>query len=159
MDPGVIMYDTLAAGEWTEDIDVKVYTNTTEGTEVVNLRVASMGNPNLRDSINVYVTVAAGIEENECNETKHPIFQLFPNPFTKEMNIRYQVNVNSDIILKIYDVSGNLIKQLDFVNTRQQESVAWDGTDDHGIDAPAGVYLVKLETLDQEIIKKVILLR
>lgn len=153
------MYDTLAAGEIKEDIDIKVYTNTTEGTGVVNLRVASMGNPNLRDSINVYVTVAAGIEENKCNETEYPIFQPSPNPFTKEMNIRYQVNVDSDIILKIYDVSGNLIKQLDFVNTRQPEPVAWDGTDDHGLDAPAGVYLIKLEILDQEIIKKVILLR
>lgn len=159
MNPGVIMYDTLAAGEWTEDIDVKVYTNTTEGTEIVNLRVASMGNLNLRDSINVYVTVAAGIEENECNKTKYPIFRLSPNPFTKELNIKYQLVANSDMNLRIYDVSGKLIRQLDIVNARQPESVVWDGTDDRGLDVPSGVYLVKLELPDRKIIKRVILFR
>jgi hypothetical protein len=59
MPPGDISYDTLAAGEVNDEIDIIAYTTDTPGSLMVNLRVASINNPGLRDSINVYV--ASGI--------------------------------------------------------------------------------------------------
>ncbi len=154
------MYDTLAAGEIKENIDIKVYTGTIEGTEIVNLRVASMGDPSLRDSINVYVTVAAGIEEREDKGIQNSILQVYPNPFREITNLKLQIqNAKSRISLKIYGATGILVRQWDYLTIGLSDQITWDGTDDQDFCVPEGVYFAKLESQGQSTVQKVILLR
>jgi len=164
VEPGIIMYDSLDAGEMDTSIIVHVYTADSAGTEVVNLRVASMGNPTLRDSINVYVTAPPGIEENWSKGIQNPILQIYPNPFRQVTDIILQItdkNPGSTVSLKIYDATGRLIK--DFSRTTRSALrptlIIWDGRDDSGNTVPAGVYFVYLNVGDSKRIEKVVLLR
>jgi flagellar hook assembly protein FlgD len=61
--------------------------------------------------------------------------------------------------LKIYDVSGRLVRQWDYPTIRQSDQVTWDGKDISGQQVPAGVYFVRLETSNKSITKKIIKLK
>jgi len=90
---------------------------------------------------------------------------LAPSLFRDKLIIRYMIHDTgytiSDINLKIYDVSGRIIKSFNLESciVNQVSAVIWDGTDDSGRRLPAGVYFVRLETGDFKQIEKAILLR
>ncbi len=62
-EPGVPFFDTLAPGEADSSPDLTVYTNSTHGEEVVNLKVTSLGEPQMVDSISTRTRVGAGVAE------------------------------------------------------------------------------------------------
>lgn len=68
-----------------------------------------------------------------------------PNPFNPETAISYTLKGDGPVSMRIYGVSGRLIRTL-----KQGEqtssgtySVRWNGTDDSGNHVPSGVYFVK----------------
>jgi flagellar hook assembly protein FlgD len=108
---------------------------------------------------------------------KKPLYALrldvFPNPFTEKINIRYTIQARPasqgeagdtrymTYNIKIYDVSGRLVKDFSRSTTYDVRSthVVWDGEDEFVCRLPDGVYFVQLETDGFKEIKKVILLR
>jgi hypothetical protein len=109
-----------------------------------------------------YETVYCSRETQRTPSDMTPLFSSFdlsPNPFSKKTDIRYQIADNSQkISLKIYDVSGRLVRQ-DYRTMGLSDYISWDGTDDRGLRLPAGVYFVSFDTGDSKKIKKAILLR
>jgi flagellar hook assembly protein FlgD len=85
---------------------------------------------------------------------------LYPNPGIRVMGIRYQLAKTSDILLRLYDASGRLVRTLE---KGMQEpgyyTMIWDTKDDAGRAVPAGVYFIRFETDDYQRIEKAILLR
>ncbi|KPJ72851.1 hypothetical protein AMJ52_04955 [candidate division TA06 bacterium DG_78] len=154
-------YDTLAAGEVNASIDMDVNTSDTEGTLIANLRVASLGNPGLRDSINLYTNVGLGIEEGYENlhtQTESPVFHVYPNPFIKNLDINYEIRLQTEnVTIQIYDCSGKLIKQ--FIQPISVKHVTWDATDDRGRTVPLGMYLLILKSENQSVMTKVTLIK
>lgn len=68
---------------------------------------------------------------------------VFPNPFSKATKISFGKEQSAEgIELKIYDVSGRLVRQWDYPTIRQSDHIIWDGTDDSGNHLPAGVYFI-----------------
>ena len=67
VEPGNLVYDTLPAGAADTAIKVTVYTNATEGEEVVSLRARSMGDPALAESVATHTLVGSGIEEGSTS--------------------------------------------------------------------------------------------
>ncbi len=65
LEPGMPMFDTLNPNEVDSLIDVAVFTNSTEGEEVVQLTVRSLGNPNLWEAITIRTRISGGIEEHQ----------------------------------------------------------------------------------------------
>lgn len=84
----------------------------------------------------------------------------YPNPFNPETVVRYQLSVISEVRLVIYNVLGELVR-----NLRQRRempglhTVRWDGRDDAGRPVCSGVYIYRLETGRQTASRKMILLR
>jgi hypothetical protein len=156
----VLQYDTLAAGEVNTNIDMDVYTTDLEGTLISNLRVASLGNPGLRDSINLYTNVGLGIEdenENLPSKMEVPVLHVYPNPFIANLDITYESHLQTEkVIIQIYDSSGKLIKQ--FIQPSFTKHVTWDATDDRGRAVPCGVYLLILKSGNQSVMSKVTLI-
>ena len=73
------------------------------------------------------------------------LYQNYPNPFNPSTTIRYSLPEDSHANLKIYDVSGALVKTL--ADGMQQAGVhqeSWDGRDDHGREVSSGVYFYRL---------------
>ena len=62
-EPGLVLTDSLPAGATDTTVVIHVYTSSTAGEEIDQLRVRSLGNPALAESIRVHVLAGVGIEE------------------------------------------------------------------------------------------------
>lgn len=72
----------------------------------------------------------------------------YPNPFKRETTFVYILTASAtEAALKIYTVSGRLIKVFDHYELASPDyhEVLWDGTDDYGEEVANGVYFFKLE--------------
>jgi hypothetical protein len=74
----------------------------------------------------------------------------FPNPFSSETMISFAVPSAGYVNLRVYDMSGRLVRTLaDGDMTAANHSVTWDGRDHNGDLVGAGVYFCRLEAAGQ----------
>lgn len=80
------------------------------------------------------------------------LLQNFPNPFNPETWIPYTLAADAEVQVRIYDVQGALVRQLDIGRQRagrylnRQTATYWDGRDQSGASVASGVYFYTLET-------------
>jgi len=101
---------------------------------------------------------SAAVEIKTAPET-FALSQNYPNPFNPSTMISYQLPVNSQVSLKVYDVLGNEIASL--VNGRQEAgsyAVSFN-TNEGTRNLSSGVYFYRLETGSFVSIKKLILMK
>jgi predicted phage tail protein len=75
------------------------------------------------------------------------IKQSYPNPFTSFTTIEYDVPSTQNVVLKIFNIRGQVVKTL--VNEDKSPgyySVVWDGTNDSGDAVSSGVYFCQMHT-------------
>ncbi|MGQ9817099.1 MAG: T9SS type A sorting domain-containing protein, partial [bacterium] len=70
--------------------------------------------------------------------------KIFPNPFVKRLNIRLDNSSDGKASIRIYDISGRLVKNLHEGVIRANSLLTWDGTDDNGKIASQGIYFVQI---------------
>ena len=129
-----------------------------------------------------------GIEDNQLEQpTKEFALQIHPNPFRQMTEIRWKIPENQmqtrpasqgeagdvrcnpstslgtgmqDISLKIFDVSGRIVKVFDLASgiLPLTSAVFWDGTDEQGQKVKSGVYFCKIEVNDLTQTKKIIVI-
>ncbi len=88
------------------------------------------------------------------------LHQNFPNPFNPETSISYTLPGRSQVLLRIYNVRGELVRTLvDSDQTAGAKSVVWDGHDDLGQPSASGVYLYEIEAAGFTQVKRMVLLR
>ena len=79
------------------------------------------------------------------------LLQNFPNPFNPETWIPYTLADDAAVEVRIYDVQGALVRQLDIGQQRagrylnKQTAAYWDGMDQSGTSVASGVYFYTLE--------------
>ncbi|OYD14205.1 hypothetical protein CH333_08700 [candidate division WOR-3 bacterium JGI_Cruoil_03_44_89] len=109
-----------------------------------------------------YLEPQFGIEENTAIHGGYEL-NIYPNPLFKKTVISYRLSVDSDqpITLKIYDLSGRLIRTFTLHSSLiPPHEIIWDGRDDSGRELPGGVYFCRLEIEGgSKITKKVVLIR
>ncbi|MBN2378807.1 carboxypeptidase regulatory-like domain-containing protein [candidate division WOR-3 bacterium] len=69
-----------------------------------------------------------------------------PNPFMRNTTIRYSIPSASNVSVKVYDVSGSMVK--DLVTDHRPagiHEVTWDGKDINGTELSSGVYFCRIE--------------
>ncbi len=97
------------------------------------------------------------IQPIEINSLK----QNYPNPFNPETNIFYSIIDNGSVELSIYNIKGQLVKQL--VNSSMnagEHNVIWNGKDSTGRKVSSGLYFYKLKLNGKTIdTKKMMLLK
>ena len=87
-------------------------------------------------------------------------FAIFPNPFTRTTGINYALPHQTQIDIKIYDVSGRLVKTVVSDNLEPgYYKDTWAGDDDMGRKLAAGVYFIHMTTDDYKSHNKVIFVR
>lgn len=73
----------------------------------------------------------------------------YPNPFEKDTYITFQLtSLADDVVIKIYTVSGRLIRTLEESRAVNFVMIYWDGKDEEGNEVANGVYYYKV-TLKQ----------
>ncbi len=108
-----------------------------------------------------------GIKETKTSiPLSFSLSKPMPNPFRNKVIIRYtiqdtryRIGENRVANIKIFDISGRLVKQFNNLTIQPFNQVIWDGTDDSGRKLPSGVYFIRLETDGFKKNEKVILLR
>jgi len=86
--------------------------------------------------------------------------QNYPNPFNPSTTIRYILAGPENISIKIYNVSGQVIKEI----TRDQNQageyeVVWDGKNDFGNRVSSGTYFYQIKAGNYVEAKKMILIK
>jgi hypothetical protein len=86
------------------------------------------------------------------------LHQNAPNPFNQLTAIRYQLKSPGHTSLKIYDLSGRVVRTL--VNEEKEAgyySTSWDRKNERGEELSNGIYFYRLVSSDFEATKKMIL--
>ncbi|MBN2090578.1 aryl-sulfate sulfotransferase [candidate division KSB1 bacterium] len=110
------------------------------------------------DRIEIYPTDVNDFGNNIPD--KFILNQNYPNPFNPETNISYQLPVDSQVKVVLYNLSGEETRTL--VNAFQSRggySVVWDGKNNSGEKVSSGIYWYKLQTKGQHLIRKMTLIR
>jgi hypothetical protein len=83
-----------------------------------------------------------------------------PNPFNPSTTIHYEIAQGGKASLRIYDVSGGLVRTLvDRSHNPGDYDVRWDGLDIHGRPVASGVYFYRLETTSFTQTRRMVLLK
>jgi len=83
-----------------------------------------------------------------------------PNPFNPQTMVRFALPSSQHASLRVYDVSGRLVRQLtDAVLPAGQHDVRWDGRDRQGRAVASGTYFARLVAGGQEEVKSMVLVR
>ena len=84
----------------------------------------------------------------------------YPNPFNPQTTIAFTLRDRGPVSLKVYDVSGQLVRTLaDEELAAGSHSRVWDGHDGSGKSVASGVYFYKLVTNDFSQTRKMVLLK
>ena len=84
----------------------------------------------------------------------------YPNPFNPSTRITYSIPEQGHVSLKIYDVTGRLIRTIvEESKAPGTYTVDWNGLNDQGRNAATGTYFCRLVTAKQAITRKMLLTR
>ena len=79
------------------------------------------------------------------------LLQNYPNPFNPETWIPFELSQDSEVIVSIYDVSGQRVRQLDIgyhsagIYTQKERAVYWDGKTENGETVASGIYFYNIQ--------------
>jgi hypothetical protein len=81
-----------------------------------------------------------------------------PNPATNRVKIRWQVPVEANVSLRVYNTAGQLVKVLAQGEVKPgRYTTTWAGTDQQGRRLAAGICFCALDTGDKRLTRKVVL--
>jgi len=79
------------------------------------------------------------------------LLQNYPNPFNPETWIPYQLHESGEVVIRIYNVTGELVRELRLgyktagIYTNQDRSAYWDGRNESGEHVSSGVYFYNIQ--------------
>ncbi len=87
--------------------------------------------------------------------------QNFPNPFNPSTEIKFTVGKDELVSLNIYDIQGRLVSSLidNYFYSAGSYKMNWDGKNQYGTQVPSGMYLYKLESSNQIVTRKMVLMK
>ena len=95
------------------------------------------------DNVNV---VALGVSGAGDVPGAMALGQNYPNPFNPRTTISFNLPKDGRVKLQVYDLRGRLVRTLvDGLRPAGGQNVVWDGTDNRGSGAAAGIYFYRLE--------------
>ena len=88
------------------------------------------------------------------------LFSPYPNPFNPINKIKFHVPLKEKILLSVFDINGNLVKNLNNTILDAGEYVfEWNATDSRGSSVSTGVYFVHFESPSYADTKKVLFIK
>ncbi len=83
-----------------------------------------------------------------------------PNPTHSNTSLAYRLPVQQNVKITVHDVRGRLVRTVvDGQVAGGEHVMQWDGRDQGGVRAPAGVYFVNLQTAQASQVQRVVMVR
>ena len=97
------------------------------------------------------VVITAEVQNTPAIPTAFKLEQNHPNPFNPSTTISYNIEQSGYVNLKVYDVMGRLVRTLvdnKYISAGHQTgyNATWNGLDDGGHKAAAGLYIYRLQS-------------
>ena len=136
---------------------------------VITFELVQQAEPNLSLSLvdlrDVYgqsldVNQDPGNGDNGQLPTTYHLNQNYPNPFNPSTNISYDLPKSGKVLLRIYNIKGELVKEL--VNEFTQagyHTLTWDGKNRDGLLTASGIYFYQIVSEDFAETRKMILMK
>jgi hypothetical protein len=87
------------------------------------------------------------------------LYQNYPNPFPSETLIPFNLNKQTNVILKIYNILGQEVRTFNLGNyVMGTHNLHWDGKDNFGNQVASGIYFYQLITAKESKIKKMLVM-
>ena len=84
----------------------------------------------------------------------------YPNPFNPETKIVFNLPVEGNVKLEIFNIKGQKVKTLmDCYTSPGDFELIWDGKDDNSLQVGSGVYFYVLQTPSKSYVRKCMLLK
>lgn len=126
-----------------------------------DLAVANKNSGDL--SVLINSCIQSGVDDGLALEDLPDQFQLgrvYPNPFNPEINIEFALPSRAHVDLKIYNINGQLVRQLLSEELPAGVHVAqWDSRSDSGNKVATGIYLCRFKANGFVGMKKMVLLK
>ena len=129
-------------------------------TQIDILRAESDGSLKYEHAIAFFQSLLAAIRPTETR-----LFANYPNPFNPETWIPYQLAIESDVRITIYNAQGSTVRVLALGHqsagfyTDRSRAAYWDGRNTLGERVASGVYFYQLETDTRSSIRKMVILK
>ena len=87
---------------------------------------------------------------SSINEKQFVLYRNYPNPSNPETWVPYQLAKEADVVIRIYNVNGQLVRTLDLGNRQastyvtRNKAAYWDGKNDFGEHVASGVYFYSI---------------
>jgi len=98
--------------------------------------------------------------EEEIVPVNETAISNYPNPFNPDTMIKLQMPAAGKASIKIYNLKGQMIKTI--LDDQVESGITtynWNGTDENGMPVGSGIYFYKLQTDNQTISKKMVLMK
>jgi len=109
------------------------------------------------------------LERHDIYYTDRPriskLLQNYPNPFNPETWVPYQLRKGSNVTIRIYSVSGELVRDLSLgskdtgVYFSKERAAYWDGRNQAGEEVASGIYFYSIQAGEFMATKKMIIAR
>jgi hypothetical protein len=121
-----------------------------DGSSDADFHVTSIGDGGLsyEETVTLYAgTAATNVYEVLAASSGVSLAQNFPNPVRGDTRIAYALAAGGAVKLRVFDVSGRLVRTLfDGVRTEGVHDARWDGADESGRPLANGVYFYRLDS-------------
>ncbi len=103
---------------------------------------------------------AVSVAASPAPPTDFRLAQNYPNPFNPDTRIEYELAVPDDIELSIFNLLGERVRTL-FKGGREAGShlALWDGRNEQGVALPSGIYVYRLKSGREVVVRRMLLLR
>ncbi len=121
--------------------------------------------PIAKGTVRDYIFVSTGRYEKTGAEPKtakyfNSLGANYPNPFNPSTTIKFDLETEANVELRIFDVRGALVRTLvSGIRPAGGNEAVWDGIADTGARVSSGVYFYRLKTAGFSETRKMILLR
>jgi hypothetical protein len=89
----------------------------------------------------------------------------YPNPFNPETWIPFRLAEDGEVVIRIYDLRGRLVRKLALgrlkagIYERRDRAAYWDGRNEMGESVSSGIYVIELSTSGYRAVRKACLMR
>jgi subtilisin family serine protease len=128
--------------------NVELFSFQSQNVELVEIEAADFYGSALKSTITTKVL-----------PTRFALMNNYPNPFNLSTNISFALPVDSKISLKLYNVTGQLVKSFEDRYEAGVHTIVWDGTNTKGEAVSSGIYFYKLVAGDYSCTKKMVLVK
>jgi len=94
------------------------------------------------------------IQTDVLEESYDKSMSVYPNPFTNDIIIEFELDKVNNVLIQIIDVLGNSVRKIENPQIRSRHiTFIWNGKDDNGSELSSGIYYV-IVRYDNKIISK-----